>query len=174
MERFCHSSQRHRHHVAPSLSSAGQDASNKPGDKRPDRKKHPVAQLQGGQNSRKSGGARRPAPVRQPTPNLDERRRAGKYTPIARSNMKPCHSALAGHSVWRCGAGFGDIDKTQRAVSILAAIIADLRLAQRARPVEIHGRFHAKNLSSPTRGPGEGMPDPRSAERGNRRHRLAR
>ena len=115
-------------------------------DERANRKKNPVAPLQGNQSARQGRGARCPAPSWQTIPNLDECGSAGKNTPIACANMEALHCALLGNSIRRQGTNFRNIDETESAVLILTLIVSDLCPTQRTGAIKIHSRFRKLRL----------------------------
>ena len=121
-------------------------------DERPDGEKQPVAQLQHGQRPGQRRGARRPAPARQARPDLDEGGRTGAKPAVAGADMEPPQCLWPRHAGGQLGVRPGDVDEAERAGSVLAAIIADLRPAQRTAAIEIDGR--RRGLIGSRRSPG--------------------
>jgi len=111
------------------------------GNERSDRQEKPVAELKHCHCSRQRGRARRPAPSRQSAPYIHEGRRSRKKLPVVPTDMKSIHSLSPGEPSRERRIRLGDVDETKRPRTVGAAIVSDLRSAQRAGAIVEHSRF---------------------------------
>jgi len=117
-----------------------------PGNERSDGQEKPVAELKHCHCSRQRGGTRRPAPSWQSAPYIHEGRRSRKKLPVFRTDMKSIHRLSPGEPNRERRIRLGDVDETKRPRTIGAAVVSDLRSAQRAGAVVEHSRFRFLRL----------------------------